>query len=267
MPETAIFGKYWPADSPIHALDPRTKLLGTLALMATVFCASTYAALVLAAAFIMLFFIMAAIPLKQAAASIAPLTFIVLITALLNVFFVQGGTLYVSCGFLQISEAGIRSALFLSARLLLLLFGASLLTLTTSALDITDAFERLLNPLRRIGFPAHEFAMIMGIALRFLPQFAEESRTIHAAQVSRGGTFSGNPLQGGLRFLASMTIPLFASAFRHAETLSFAMDARCYHGGEGRSRLNPLQFTSLDTYAVIALALMFASVTATALLF
>jgi energy-coupling factor transport system permease protein len=265
MPETAVFGRYWAADSPIHALDPRTKLLGTLALMGAVFCASTYAALGMAAAFIIAFFIMANIPLKQAAASVAPLAFIVAITALLNVFFVQGGALYIECGFLRISEAGVHSAIFLSLRLVLLLLGASLLTLTTSALDITDAFEHLLNPLRHIGFPAHEFAMIMGIALRFLPQFADESRTIRAAQASRGGTFSGNPLHGGFQFLASVTIPLFASAFRHAETLSAAMDARCYHGGEGRSRIEPLHFTRLDGYAVLALAIMFASVVATVL--
>ena len=150
-------------------------------------------------------------------------------------------------------------AAFIACRLLLLLLGMSLLTLTTATLDITDAFEYLLHPFSRIGVPAHELSMMMGIALRFLPQFTFELQTVYRAQISRGATFS----KGRLRMLASLMVPLFTSAFRHAETLSSAMEARCYHGGVGRTRLHPLAFTALDRNGVVVIVAMLACVVAT----
>ena len=150
-------------------------------------------------------------------------------------------------------------AFAVAVRLLLLLLGMSLLTLTTATLDITDAFEYLLRPFRRIGVPAHELSMMMGIALRFLPQFTFELQTVYRAQISRGATFS----KGRLRMLASLMVPLFTSAFRHAETLSSAMDARCYHGGIGRTRLHPLTFTRLDRNGTLVIVAMLACVIAT----
>ena len=153
---------------------------------------------------------------------------------------------------IRISEAGLWQAAFIACRLLLLLLGMSLLTLTTATLDITDAFEYLLRPFRRIGVPAHELSMMMGIALRFLPQFTFELQTVYRAQISRGATFS----KGRLRMLASLMVPLFTSAFRHAETLSAAMDARCYHGGEGRTRLHPLKLSARDGVAAGVLAVL-----------
>lgn len=267
MPNTAVFGQYWAASSPVHAMDPRTKLIASLAFMVLVFCSANYAGLAACALFVIAAFAAASIPPRQALKSISVLLFIVVITALLNTFFVQGGTVYVNWGWLQISQKGIDSALFLSARLFLLLFGASLLTLTTTMLDLTDAFEVLLGPLRKIGFPDHEFAMIMGIALRFLPQFVEESRTIRSAQLARGASFSKNPFHGGLQSLTSLMVPLFTSAFRHAETLSSGMDARCYHGSVGRTRLNPLKFARVDSYAVIACCVLLCAIVAANLLF
>ena len=141
-----------------------------------------------------------------------------------------------------------------------------MLTLTTISLDITEAFEHLLGPFKRIGVPAHEFAMIMGIALRFLPAFAEEFRTIRAAQVSRGARLSTSPTRGAINGLASLIVPLFASAFRHADTLAFAMDARCYHGANGRTRLNALHFASRDIAAAAFLVVLLAAVLAASLL-
>lgn len=258
MPDIALFGRYWAAESPVHAMDPRTKLLGALAFMVILFCAADYPAIAVCAAFTVAFFVVSDIPLRQALKSIGPLAFIIVITALLNVFFVQGGAVYADWGWGRITQAGVHSAVFLSIRLTLLLLGASLLTLTTTTLDITDAFERLLAPLRRIGFPAHEFAIMMGIALRFLPQFVTEAKTIRAAQLSRGASFSKNPFSGGMESLTSLMVPLFTSAFRHAETLSAGMDARCYHGGEGRTHLDPLRFTRLDSGAIVVLAVMLA---------
>ncbi len=262
MPDKAMFGRFWPGTSPVHRMDPRAKLLLSLALMVATFCAQNYGGLAVCAAFVVGFYAVAGIPLGQALRSIGPLLFIVVVTALLNVFFVQGGTVYFQWWVFCISEAGVASAAFVACRLLLLLLGVSLLTLTTTALDITDAFEYLLKPFARIGLPAHELAMMMGIALRFLPQFAFELTTVYRAQISRGATFTCS-LKGRARMLSSMMVPLFTSAFRHAETLSAAMEARCYHGGSGRTRLRPLAYSRRDMGGVAVMAALFALVVAT----
>ena len=243
MYEKAFFGRYWPGDSIVHRLDPRTKLLLSVAFMIIVFAAQDWLALGLCAAFTLLLYLISAIPPAQAIRSILPLLFIVIITALLNVLFVQGGQVYFQWGVLCISEAGLIHAAFISVRLVLLLLG-----------------ERLLTPLTKMRFPAHELAMMMGIALRFLPQFAFELRTVYRAQVSRGARFTINPFRGGATSLSSLMVPLFASAFRHAETLSAAMEARCYHGSVGRTRLHPLAFAGRDGGAAAAMALMLIAV-------
>ena len=178
----------------------------------------------------------------------------------------QGGTTLFQLGPIQISEYGIYMAVFISLRLTVLLLSGSLLTLTTTTLDITEAFERLLGPLARIGVPAHEFALILGIALRFLPQFAEELHTIRAAQLSRGAKLATSPTKSGIAGLTSLLVPLFTSAFRHADTLASAMDARCYHGAQGRTRLDPLAFGRNDACAALLLACLFAAVLALSLL-
>lgn len=264
MAYSAIFGNYWAAESPVHRLDPRTKLICLLLAMIAVFCAQSFLGLAIAALFILAFFVIAKIPLGQAFKSIAPLLFIVVLTAILNVFFVQGGEEYVSWAFIRISHDGVYAAAFLGARLMLLILSASLLTLTTTTLDITDASESLLSPLARFRFPAHEFATVLGIALRFLPQFVSEAQTIRAAQVSRGAKKTSG-IKGWLSQLTSVVIPLFTSAFRHAETLSSGMEARCYHGGAGRSRLHPLTTSSSDVVAVLVLICMIACVLASRL--
>lgn len=258
MPSTAIIGRYWPSESPIHQMDPRAKLLLSLALMVVVFAAQTFWGLAVCAVFTAAFFAIARIPWGKALRSIAPLAFIVVITALLNVFFVQGGRVLFEWWIIRISEGGLVQAAFISCRLLLLLLDMSLLTLTTQTLDLTDAFEHLLKPFARLGVPAHELSMMMGIALRFLPQFAQELVIIHRAQVSRGATFA----QGRARMLLSLMVPLFTSAFRHAETLSSAMESRCYHGGEGRTRLRPMELSRRDAVGTGAVALMLCCVIA-----
>ncbi len=262
----ALFGRYWKADSPLHRLDPRTKLLGTLALVVIVFLAQNFLALGFVALAIACLFPLGRIPLSQALRSIAPLSFIIAITALFNLFFVQGGAPLADWGWLRISEAGMRSALFIGLRLTLLLLSGSLLTLTTPSLDITEALERLLAPLGRWGFPAHEFAFVMGLALRFLPQFTDEFRDIRTAQVARGANLATSPFRSGPAALASLIVPLFASVFRHADTLSAAMDARCYHGSQGRTRLRPLAFGARDRWAALALAALAAATVALSML-
>ena len=260
MANQALFGRYWEADSVVHRLDPRTKLVGVVFMMIVAFSAGNFPALGIAVLATIAIIAVANVPLGQALRSIAPLSFIIVLTALFNLFWVQGGAVLAQWGFIQISEEGVRMAAFISIRLSVLLLAGSMLTLTTTTLDITEAFERLLGPLARFGVPAHEFALILGIALRFLPQFAEELHTIRIAQLARGAKLATSPTRSGIAGLTSLLVPLFASAFRHADTLANAMDARCYHGARGRTRLCPLAFARRDTLAAVALIALLAAV-------
>ena len=178
---------------------------------------------------------------------------IVLIVVVLNLFTQQGGETLVQLGIFRISTSGMQSAGFMGVRLTVMMLGMSLITLTTPTIELSEAFEKMLAPFARFGLPAHELGMIMGIALRFMPQFATELATVYHAQVSRGARLSNSPVHG-VRMVSSLMIPLFASVFRHAETLSFAMDARCYHGGEGRTHLRPMKLTALDAIATAVVA-------------
>ena len=256
MDSSALFGRYYPADSPVHHLDARAKLLLTLGAFATVLAAGNGWALAACALFLAAFYAAARIPAADAARAVALLMVLVLATAVLNLFFVQGGTVYFQWGFVQVSQQGVASAAFLSCRLVLLVLAACLLTMTTATFDITDASERLLGPLRRVGVPVHEMAMMMGIALRFLPQFARELQALYRAQASRCAALSANPFRGGLATMRSLAVPLFANALRNGGTLSAAMDARCYHGGDGRTRLRPFALHRRDAVAVLAVAAM-----------
>lgn len=253
------FGSYVPGESPLHKLDPRAKLLLGVAFIIVTLCANTPAALGVIAAFTLALYLIARIPLRKALRSLAPLLTIVVLVSLLNLFFVQGGETIVSLGPVRISEQGAYQCLFIGARLLLMMLATSLITLTTPTLRLTEGFERLLSPFARIGFPAHEVGMIMGIALRFMPQFAGELRTLRHAQASRGVELATSPVKG-MRAVSALVIPLFTSVFRHAETLSLAMDARCYHGSDGRTRLHPLRFSARDGIATACIAALAAAV-------
>lgn len=256
----ALFGRYIERSSIIHRLDPRIKLLCTLMIIITILVAQSWWALLCCFGFIALFYGLASIGIGDALRSIAPLLFIVVITALLNVLFVNSGQLYGAWGPFTISEGGLRLAVFMAVRLVGLLLAASLLTLTTTNLDITEAFERLLHPFTRVGLPAHEMAMIMGIALRFLPQFATELQTIQRAQRSRGARMAFWPPHRGAQSIRSLFVPLFTSIFRHSETLSEAMESRCYHGEVERTRLHPLVLARRDGLAAIVVIAMLISV-------
>ncbi len=255
------FGSYWPGTSPLHRLDPRGKLLLGCAFIACVLCAQDFAALAVIAVFVLAFYALSRVPLGRAIRSLAPLLVISLFASVLNLFVEQGGQTLFQLGFIRISEGGVHQCLFIGTRLVLMMAGMSLITMTTMTLDLTEGVERLLTPLARVGLPAHELGMIMGIALRFMPQFASELIVIRRAQTSRGGESSGGPVRAA-HMLTALLVPLFASAFRHAETLSAAMEARCYHGKEGRTRLHPLRFTGRDAVATGVVVLMFACVIA-----
>lgn len=260
MNGNALFGRYWAADSPLHRLDPRTKILGTLLLVVMIFSARNGVSLAFAGAFLVALVLVARIPLSQALRSVAPLLFIVVLTGLFNLFFVQGGDVLVDWGWLRITSDGAWQALFISVRLFLLLLSGSLLTLTTTSMDITEGIERLLVPLSAVGVPTHEFAFVMGTALRFLPQFSDEFHQIRIAQAARGAKLSTSPMRAGVSSFTSLIVPLFASVFRHADTLSDAMEARCYHGAKGRTRLHPLAFRRRDAFAAAALVLAFGAI-------
>ena len=247
------FGSYVPGNSCIHRIDARIKLTLGIAFIVALLCGHTFASLGIAAAFVFLTYVLARIPAGKALRSLAPLMVIVLIVVVLNLFTQQGGETLVQLGIFRISMGGVQAAGFMGVRLTVMMLGMSLITLTTPTIELSEAFEKMLAPFARFGLPAHELGMIMGIALRFMPQFATELATVYHAQVSRGARLSNSPVRG-VRMVSSLMIPLFASVFRHAETLSFAMDARCYHGGEGRTHLRPMKLTALDAIATAVMA-------------
>ena len=247
------FGSYVPGNSCIHRIDARIKLTLGIAFIVALLCGHTFASLGIAAAFVFLTYVLACIPAGKALRSLAPLMVIVLIVVVLNLFTQQGGETLVQLGIFRISMGGVQAAGFMGVRLTVMMLGMSLITLTTPTIELSEAFEKMLAPFARFGLPAHELGMIMGIALRFMPQFATELATVYHAQVSRGARLSNSPVHG-VRMVSSLMIPLFASVFRHAETLSFAMDARCYHGGEGRTHLRPMKLTALDAIATAVVA-------------
>lgn len=253
------FGSYVPGDSCVHRIDARIKLTLGIAFIVALLCGHTFASLGIAAAFVFLTYVLARIPAGKALRSLAPLMMIVLIVVVLNLFTQQGGETLVQLGIFRISMGGVQAAGFMGVRLTVMMLGMSLITLTTPTIELSEAFEKMLAPFARFGLPAHELGMIMGIALRFMPQFATELATVYHAQVSRGARLSNSPVHG-VRMVSSLMIPLFASVFRHAETLSFAMDARCYHGGEGRTHLRPMKLTALDAIAAAVMAALVALV-------
>ena len=253
------FGSYYPGDSFVHKMDPRAKLTFGFIFIITTLCAGHFVALGGIAAFVVLFYIASRIPFKQCLQSVAPLMAIVLVASLLNLFMVDEGETLFQLGIIKITQGGVYQCLFIAARVTLIMLTTSLITLTTTTLNLSEALEAMLIPFSRFGLPAHELGMIMGIALRFLPQFMEEFACTYHAQMSRGAGLSSSPVKG-LRMITSMIIPLFTSAFRHAETLSFAMDARCYHGHVGRTRLHPLAFGWRDATSIGVVAILIAVV-------
>ena len=240
--EAFSFGSYYPGDSAIHRLDPRTKLLLGFVFLITTLTVGGFRGLAPVAVFVALIYTVSRVPARRALSSMAPLLAIVIVVAVLNLFTDQSGRILWQLGFLQISEGSLHSAAFMACRLSLMMAGMSAITLTTPTLDLTAGFE-------------HELGIIMGITLRFMPQFATEMKQTADAQASRGARVTGGPL-GGVRMLGSVAIPLFTGVFRHAETLSAAMDARCYHGEQGRTRLHALAFGRSDALAAVVTALL-----------
>ena len=254
-------GQHFPGNSLVHRFDPRLKLVLTVAYIVLLFAASNPLGLTLSILFLGVMYKMAKIPVKMIGKSLKPILPIVLFTAVLNLFFVSGeGDPLVHFWFLNIYAEGVRYAVLMAVRVMALIAGTSLLTYTTSPIVLTDAIEQLLKPLGKLHFPVHELAMMMSIALRFIPTLIEETDKIMSAQKARGADFDTGNLFQKARALVPLLVPLFISAFRRADELAIAMECRCYHGGEGRPRLRQLIFVRRDYLALAGSLFMVAAV-------
>ena len=254
--KSITFGQYYPADSVLHRMDPRMKVvLAMLYIVATFLCKNvlSFGLLLMSSLALIL---MSKIPLKIVVKSIRPILFVMLFTALINVFFTGGETPLVQWRFINIYLEGVYQAVFMVVRIAVLIIGAGMfLTYTTTPIMLTDALERLLSPLRVLHVPVHEFAMMMTIALRFIPTLVEETDKIMSAQKARGADFTSGSLISRAKALIPILIPLFSSAINRATQLADAMECRCYHGGEGRTRLNVMQWHASDViYMLVGIA-------------
>ena len=246
----------FPGNSFVHRLDPRTKLLLTLGLIVVVFLSQGFLGFAAVFGYVLLAARMSKIHLRFLVRGLKPVAYIVLITFLLNIFFQSEGTPLFSWKFITVTDMGLRRAAFLAVRLVLLITASQLLTLTTSAISLTDGMESLMRPLTRLRFPAHEIAMMMSIALRFIPTLMEEADKIMKAQMARGADFESGNLFRRAKAMVPLLVPLFVSAFRRADELAMAMEARCYHGGEGRTRMRQLKYGKNDGIAALSLLLL-----------
>ena len=259
MLKDITIGQYFPGSSFIHRLDPRVKIILTIAYIVMLFVVSNAIGFLIGIALLIVSYAVAKIPAKMMLQGIKPIIPIVIFTGILNLFFVSGTPIF-EWGFLKITYEGLRLAVIMAIRILALIAGASLLTYTTSPIELTDAIESLLKPLKVLRFPVHELAMMMTIALRFIPTLIEETDKIMSAQKARGADFeSGNLLQRA-KALVPILIPLFISAFRRADDLAMAMECRCYHGGEGRTRMKQLHLGAIDLYGALIMVLCIAGV-------
>lgn len=256
MLKDVTLGQYFPGNSPIHRLDPRTKLICLIVYIVILFTASGWMSFVAVFAFLLTAVLLSGIPLKSLLSGMKPLLFILVFTGLLNVFFYKGEHIAVHFLFVTIYWEGILQAIYMVCRILMLISGTFLLTYTTSPIALTDGLESLLNPLKKLRVPVHELAMMMCIALRFIPTLIEETDKIMSAQKARGADFESGNLIQRVKALVPILVPLFISAFRRADELATAMECRCYQGGDGRTKMKLLRYKLLDfkAFSVCALA-------------
>ena len=238
-------GQYYPADSPLHALDPRVKLGLSIALITAIFFINNLAVMLATAILIPILAAVARLPFKWVLKGLRPLAFIVIFTFLVHVFFTPGPALF-ALGPVAATTSGLRRAVFYSLRLVLVILFSTFITLTTTPVKLTEAIESILSPLKKLRFPAHEIALMMTIALRFIPTLLSEAETIIKAQKARGADFDSGHIWRRAKSFVPLLIPLFVSAFRRADELAMAMEARGYSGGEGRTRLHVLKIGLTD---------------------
>lgn len=246
-------GQYYPANSKLHRLDPRVKIVCTLLFLISLFCFQNIWGYVVATIFLASIIRISKVPFKFIVKGLRPVIMLLMITVLFNLFLTKTGTIIFEIWILKITDEGLRTAGFMTVRLIYLILGSSLMTFTTTPNALTDGIEKLLWPLRKIKLPVHEIAMMMSIALRFIPILLEETDKIMKAQIARGADLeSGNIIQKA-KAMIPILVPLFVSAFRRATDLAMAMEARCYRGGEGRTKMKPLVYQKKDyiAYAIM----------------
>lgn len=254
-------GQYFPGNSVIHRLDARTKIIATLLYIVELFVVTNFWGFIIAGAVLAIIIAVSKVPVKFIFRGLTPVLLIIAFTFVLNIFMVDGRILW-QWKFLHITYEGLIRAFFMAVRLVLLIIGSSMMTLTTKPIALTDGLEKLLKPFSKIGLPSHELALMMTIALRFIPTLMEETDKIIKAQQARGSDFeSGNIIQRA-KSLIPILIPLFVSSFRIAQELALAMEARCYHGGSGRTRMNEIHFHKGDAVAAVLMALFLAVIIA-----
>ena len=259
MLKDITLGQYFPGNTIVHRLDPRTKLLMTLLYIVTLFLCKWFVSYGLMLAFLITAIVLSKIRPKALFKGLKPLIIIIVFTALINLFYTDG-TVLAEFWIFRITAEGIRNAFFLVLRIMMLVMGTFLLTYTTSPIALTDGLESLLSPLKKIRFPVHELAMMMSIALRFIPTLIEETDKIISAQKARGADFETGNIFRRAKALIPILIPLFVSAFRRADELATAMECRCYHGGEGRTKLKQLHYHLRDVLGLLLSAALLAGV-------
>lgn len=259
MIKDITIGQYFPGDTIIHRLDPRVKLIAAVLFIISLFFIKSFYPYIFVVGYILTIVHLSKLPIKFILKGLKPLIFIISITFFINLFMTKGEVLY-DIGPLAITKEGLTQATFMALRLIFLVTGTSLLTLTTSPIALTDGIESLLSPFKRIGLPAHELAMMMTIALRFIPTLLEETDKIMKAQMARGADFESGNIINRAKSLVPLLVPLFINAFRRADELATAMEARCYRGGDNRTRLNELKFKRIDVAALGIMTVFFGAI-------
>lgn len=259
MVRDVAFGQFFPGTSIVHRLDPRAKIIILIAFLVIIFCTFNYLSLLIVTMFTIFFILLSKVPVKFYFKSLKVIIFIVIITSVLNMFYGTGTPLF-EWGIIKITLNGINRAIFVSVRIVCLILASSCLTFTTSPTDLTDAIERLMKPLNKIHFPVHEIAMMMSLALRFVPTLLEETDKITQAQKARGADMDTGNIIMRVKAFIPILVPLFVSAFRRAYDLATAMECRCYRGGSGRTRMKVLHMTKTDAISFAALGLIICGV-------
>ncbi len=254
MLKDITLGQFFPGNSVIHRLDPRTKLICVIAYIVVLFLAVNWISYATVLVFLAFCIAISKVPFLSFVRGLKPLLFILIFTAVMNLFFTKGETVIFHFWRITITKEGLIHAIFMLARILMLVMGTFLLTYTTSPISLTDGLESLLGPLKKIKVPVHELAMMMCIALRFIPTLIEETDKIMSAQKARGADFETGKLMQRIKALIPILVPLFVSAFRRADELATAMECRCYHGGEGRTKMKLLRYARRD-YGAFAVLL------------
>ncbi|MBQ7769231.1 MAG: energy-coupling factor transporter transmembrane protein EcfT [Oscillospiraceae bacterium] len=260
MLKDITLGQYFPGNSVIHRMDPRTKLVGLIIYIVALFTATSWLSYGIMLAFLIVMVALSKIPVKALFKGMKPLIFILIFTGLLNLLFNGGETVLVAFWKITITLEGVIRAFFMVARILMLISATFLMTYTTSPIQLTDGLESLLSPLKKIRVPVHELAMMMCIALRFIPTLIEETDKIISAQKARGADFETGSVLKRVKALVPILVPLFISAFRRADELATAMECRCYQGGEGRTKMKLLRYRRRDYFAYLILLMLLSGV-------